>query len=700
MSTYVGSGSDAEGEEGDNKTKKKSKKEEHAGDGKDDKTKKDTALMSVEERARGGLGLRVYKYYMNALGGPLYVGTALLLLALAAGVSIETNNWLSDWTSDTYNHGKTFYMWVYGMLGAAQCVAVLLSILFAVKLSALASISMHDRSFSAVLHAPMTFFDTTPLGRIVNRFSKDQDVLDTLIMDSIRSFLTMFMQAIGTIVMMVDVEPLFIIGFAPVMLVYLLIQRVYRRSSREVKRLDAVNRSPLFAHFSETLTGLPTIRAYRQGPRFIDENFNRLNGNNRPYFISQVSQRWLAQYLETLGALLIFVVAIIAVVERDSTSNVSPGQLGLILSYAMNITGMLTWMVRQSVEAENYMNSVERSAFYTEHLPAEAPYNVPEVDDAAVEKNWPQRGEVRFENVAMRYREGLPLVLDHINAVIQPGEKVGVVGRTGAGKSSMMIGLFRLVEACDGQIKIDGVNIRTLGLEQLRSHMAIIPQDPVLYSGTIRSNLDPFGNYTDDQLWAVLRKSFLYDAIVSMDGKLEAPVAENGENLSVGQRCQVCLARAMLRNAKILIMDEATASVDLQTDAWIQKSLREQFACTILTIAHRLNTIIDYDRVMVLSQGKIVEFDTPARLLRNPVSVFTALVSETGAENASMLTKLAFAREAGLAINVEDLTGIASSQEQEGTSTNRPLNSKMELSVQPTQPQRRVSVSHSVHFHF
>jgi ATP-binding cassette subfamily C (CFTR/MRP) protein 1 len=273
---------------------------------------------------------------------------------------------------------------------------------------------------------------------------------------------------------------------------------------------------------------------------------------------------------------------------------------------------------------------------------------------------WPSAGAIAIRDLRMRYREGLPLVLDGVSLDIRGGEKVGVVGRTGAGKSSLMVGLFRLVEAAGGSIAIDGIDISTIGLADLRERLAIIPQDPVLYSGTVRSNLDPFGLYTDAQIWHALERAYLHKAVESLENRLDAPVSENGENLSVGQRCQICLARALLRHAKILILDEATASIDMETDKQIQDTIRADFAdCTILTIAHRLNTIVDYDRVLVLDAGKIREYDTPANLLRDPNSAFAAMCAETGAQNCENLRAIAFEKESGVARRTSVLTAAA-----------------------------------------
>ena len=495
----------------------------------------------------------------------------------------------------------------------------------------------------------MSFFDSTPLGRITNRFSRDQDTIDTAMMDSFRMTFSMIISLICTFAIMIYVQYWFLFGLIPIMFLYYWVQTYYRASSREIKRLDAITRSPLFAHFSETLTGLSTIRAYRQQELFVKNNQDRMDANDRPYYAQLLCQRWLALRLETVGALLVLSSAIVVVIN---VKTVDPGLAGLSLSYALSITSMLNMVVRQSVDLENNLNSVERSKFYTSELKPEAPEKLKD-DGNIVRSGWPQQGAVTIEDLQLRYRDDLPLVLNGLSVHIEGGQRIGIVGRTGAGKSSLTVALFRLVEAAAGRILIDGVDIAKLGLNTLRSHLAIIPQDSVLYSGTVRSNLDPFNEHSDTELWTALEKSALKRAIESLTGGLTAVVSEGGENFSVGQRCQLCLARAMLREAKILILDEATASVDMETDAFIQSSLKKNFSSTVIAIAHRLLTICDYDKVMVLSFGKIIEFDSPAKLLRNPESAFTAMVEETGPANAALLRSIAEAAERGESIDLE-----------------------------------------------
>jgi len=375
---------------------------------------------------------------------------------------------------------------------------------------------------------------------------------------------------------------------------------------------------------SETLNGISTIRAFNVVDNFIKENDKKVDLNVSAYFMNTNANRWLSIRLEFLCTCVVTAAALFSVLERN---NVEAGLAGLSLTYALNLTGVLNWLVRQSSEVETQLVAVERIIEYTD-LESEGPYEIPESN---VPDDWPQTGAIEFRDLKMRYRKGLDLVLKGVTAYIAPREKIGIVGRTGAGKSSLILALFRMVEADEGAVFIDGVNIARIGLKDLRSKLSIIPQDPTLYTGSIRTNLDPLGLHTDQDLWRTLDHVYLKSAIEQLEGGLNATVSENGESLSVGQRQLMCLGRALLRNSRILVMDEATASIDLENDAFIQKTIREQFKdVTVLTIAHRINTIIDNDKVMVLDKGLIVEYDSPENLLKDKSSVFYSLAHQSG----------------------------------------------------------------------
>lgn len=445
-----------------------------------------------------------------------------------------------------------------------------------------------------------------------------------------------------TLVVISAGTPIFVTIILPLGALYLYIQRYYLRTSRELKRLDSVSRSPIYAHFQESLSGMSTIRAYNQQKRFELENEWRVDANLRAYYPSISANRWLAVRLEFLGSVIILSAAGFAIISVASHSGLSAGMVGLAMSYALQITQSLNWIVRQTVEVETNIVSVERVLEYAA-LPSEAP--------EVISKNrppisWPSQGAVSFNSYSTRYRPGLDLVLKNINLQIKPNEKVGVVGRTGAGKSSLTLALFRIIEPSEGHVSIDNLNTSAIGLLDLRRRLAIIPQDAALFEGTVRDNLDPGHVHDDTELWSALEHARLKDHIASMQGKLDAQIHEGGSNLSAGQRQLVSLARALLAPSNILVLDEATvsstlpltsrsltdldqAAVDVETDAMLQTTLRSSMFKnkTIITIAHRINTILDSDRIIVLDRGTVAEFDSPAELVKRK-GLFYDLVKE------------------------------------------------------------------------
>eukprot|EP00123_Amoebidium_parasiticum_P018424 comp24199_c0_seq1/m.44437 comp24199_c0_seq1/g.44437 ORF comp24199_c0_seq1/g.44437 comp24199_c0_seq1/m.44437 type:complete len:1466 (-) comp24199_c0_seq1:528-4925(-) len=592
--------------------------------------KKDTGdakLVEEEGMEAGGITWHTLSTYLGHVGWHT-VTSLVLFVTVGQAAQLLTNVWLSVWASRSASSPETvqarafYYLGVYCALGVAYAVASLLVNFILTYGGIRASRRLHNDMLQRVMRAPMSFFDTTPLGRIVNRFSKDMYTIDQAIPESLRSWLSCLVPVFGSLVVIGLSTPLFLVTVGPLLVLYMIIQRVYVATSRQLKRLDSTSRSPIFSHFGETLSGTTTILAFGAQDRFMRTNMDRLDANAVAYYASVASNRWLAVRLELIGNLLVLFAALFAALARGK---IDPAFVGLSVSYALGITQELNWVVRMTSELETNIVAVERVAEYTEvaqEAPAVIPSNRPP-------PSWPTQGTVAFNKYSTRYRPGLDLVLKDINCDIRPGEKVGIVGRTGAGKSSLSLALFRLIEAAQGAIVIDGINIASMGLEDLRSHLTIIPQDPVLFSGTIRSNLDPFGQYDDHALWSVLDQCHLATYVRQQELGLECVVAENGENLSVGQRQLLCLGRALLRKTKILVLDEATAAVDLETDECIQTTIREQFAdCTVLTIAHRLTTIMDCDRVMVLSDGRVVEFDSPPTLLRNQSGVFYSMAKQ------------------------------------------------------------------------
>ncbi|KAJ8673709.1 hypothetical protein QAD02_004971 [Eretmocerus hayati] len=588
-------------------------------------------LIETEKAETGSVKWRVYSHYLRSIGWFLAIST-IIMNAIFQSFSIGSNVWLSFWSEDsqtaingTANHSKRdMYLGVYGALGVGQAIFVLLAQLTMAIGCLRCSYLLHYNLLFGILRSPNGFFDTTPSGRILNRFGKDVDIVDNVLPPNIRAWLFCLVSVIATLVVISYSTPIFVIVIVPIGIIYYFIQRFYVATSRQLKRLESVSRSPIYSHFGESVTGAQTIRAYGVQDRFIQESETRVDFNQVCYYPSIIANRWLAVRLEMVGNLIIFFAALFAVLDRDS---MNAGLVGLSISYALQITQTLNWLVRMTSDVETNIVAVERIKEYSE-TPQEAAWDIPDNDPP---KEWPARGSVQFHDFKVRYREGLDLVLNGLSFSVNGGEKVGIVGRTGAGKSSLTLALFRIIEAAEGKILIDDVDISKLGLHTLRSKLTIIPQDPVLFSGTLRINLDPFNKCTDDDLWKALAHAHLKEFVKGLPHGLSHEVSEGGDNLSVGQRQLICLARALLRKTKVLVLDEATAAVDLETDDLIQRTIREEFKdCTVLTIAHRLNTILDSDRVIVLDKGYIVEYDSPETLLQKPDSSFHSMAKDAG----------------------------------------------------------------------
>ncbi|CAJ0887453.1 10050_t:CDS:10, partial [Entrophospora sp. SA101] len=591
----------------------------------------------------------------KASGGIILVPFIILLLILQQGTNIGNNLWLSFWTSQTFDISTSVYMGVYfawgistGFFGLAMGVSFAISGVVAAK-------RLHNSALKRILRAPTKFFDTTPLGRIIN--SKDMDTVDSILSDAYRMMLSTFSVVIGTFILISIVFVWFLVPLVPLVILYYLFALYYRATNRELKRLDSILRSSLYAHFSETLTGLPTIRAYRVQERFIRTNEKYTDIENRAYFLTITVQRWLGLRLEGIANVLIFFASLFAIILRHSTD---PAITGLVLSYALQISGTLNWCVRQASEVEANMNAVERLVYYSNDLEVEAE---PIIPDHRPPSEWPDKGQIEVKDLVVQYGPDNPPVLKSISFKVKPTERVGIVGRTGCGKSTLATSFFRLIEPTSGKIELDGIDISTIGLKDLRSKITIIPQDPVIFTGTLRSNLDPFNEHEDLTLWNALKRAHLIqedlsspnlenekpsgaviddepdsmtksEAVTTTMVSEKVVVQEGGSNFSQGQQQLIALARALVRQSKVIIMDEATASVDFRTDHLIQTTIREEFKdSTILTIAHRLRTVIDFDKILVMDAGNIMEFDSPYLLLQNPNSTFRSMCENSGEFN-------------------------------------------------------------------
>ncbi|XP_022900245.2 multidrug resistance-associated protein 1 isoform X2 [Onthophagus taurus] len=593
-------------------------------------------LIEAEKAETGSVKWPVYKHYLSSIGATLTIAT-LALNIVFQGFSIGSNFWLTIWTSDesvvTHDDNGTIhvdtrkrdmYLGVYGALGIGQAFAMCVSSLALFLGTVEGARNMHNYILRNVMRAPCpSFFDVTPLGRVLNRFSKDIEILDNELPMTWRGWTTCLFSVIATLFVISFTTPWFVAVIVPIGGIYYFVQRFYVATSRQLKRLESVSRSPIYSHFGETVTGAPIIRAFNEQQRFTMESEGKVDFNQVCYYPSIIANRWLAVRLEMVGNLIILFAALFAVIMKDQ----EPGLVGLSVSYALQITQTLNWLVRMTSDVETNIVAVERIKEYGE-TKQEAPWDIPNKQPTT---DWPSKGMVEFRDYAVRYREGLDLVLKGVNFTVTGGEKVGIVGRTGAGKSSLTLALFRIIEASQGQIYIDNINVSELGLHTLRSRLTIIPQDAVLFSGTLRMNLDPFNKHSDNDVWTALEHAHLKSFVKGLAAGLNHEVSEGGENLSVGQRQLICLSRALLRKTKVLILDEATAAVDLETDDLIQKTIRTEFKnCTVLTIAHRLNTIMDSDRVIVLDKGKIVEFDSPSNLLADKNTVFHGMCKDAG----------------------------------------------------------------------
>ncbi|KAK9055990.1 hypothetical protein SSX86_027077 [Deinandra increscens subsp. villosa] len=603
-------------------------------------------LIKQEERETGVVSFNVLKRYKDALGGWWVVVILLGCYAATETLRILSSTWLSMWTDESTPkiYSPLFYNIIYALLSLGQVLVTLVNSYWLIITSLYAARKLHNAMLNSVLKAPMVFFHTNPLGRIINRFSKDLGDIDRNVAPFVNMFLGQVSQLLSTFVLIGLLSTMSLWAILPLLLLFYVAYLYYQSTAREVKRMDSITRSPVYAQFGEALNGLSTIRAYKAYDRMAKINGNSMDNNIRFTLVNMSANRWLAIRLEIVGGLMIWFTATFAVMQNGKARNQEAfaSTMGLLLSYALNITTLLTTVLRLASLAENSLNAVERVGTYIE-LPSEAPSLI---ENNRPPPGWPSSGSIKFENVGLRYRTELPPVLQGLSFFIPPSDKVGIVGRTGAGKSSMLNALFRIVELETGRIVVDNYDIAKFGLTDLRKVLGIIPQAPVLFSGTVRFNLDPFNEHSDPDLWESLERAHLKDVIRRNPLGLDAEVSEAGENFSVGQRQLLSLSRALLRRSKILVLDEATAAVDVMTDALIQKTIREEFkSCTMIIIAHRLNTIIDCDRILLLDAGQVVEYDSPGKLLQDEHTAFSKMVQSTGAANAQYLRDLAFVAE-------------------------------------------------------
>ncbi|KAJ1946018.1 hypothetical protein GGF37_001399 [Kickxella alabastrina] len=561
--------------------------------------------MTTEVSRQGKVEWDIYCIYAKACGmrNVAMFGVAILL---GSASNVLTNMWLKHWASSNTEgkdsalirlgtdsgHSVFYYLLIYGALGfLGALVNLVRSLVLWTRCSVKASENVHRHMLLGVLRSPVSFFDVTPLGRIINRFSSDLRECDEALPRAISELVHTVANVLSAILVILFTMPFMLVIVIPLAFAYRYLQQLYLFSSREVRRLDSTTRSPVISHFQDSVGGISTIRTYSQQSRFIAENNNHLEINMRSLYTYFAINRWLFIRLEILCNVVILGTTTLAIVSLQYYGYGDAGLVGLSIMYALDVTSSLNWSVRNYTEIENSMIQLER---------------------------------------VVEYREGLDLVLRDLSFCVLPKQKVGIVGRTGAGKSSLTLALFRIIEAAGGQILIDGEDIAQYGLYDVRSKLSIIPQDPVLFAGTVRENLDPFNSYSDQEIWCALEHAHLGDFVRSKNKALEYVVTQGGENFSVGQRQLICLGRALLKRANLLVLDEATAAIDNSTDSIIQESIRKEFNdCIVLTIAHRLTTIIDSDMILVIDDGKLAEYNTPGNLLADKTSLFAKLLEES-----------------------------------------------------------------------
>ena len=532
-----------------------------------------------------------------------------------------------------------YFVTVWALFSAMQVIMAIVKIL-ATQLAGLrAARAIHTTLLTRVLHAPSSFFDVTPLGRVINRFTTDIDAVDRSMANTVTGLFQPMFQLVSIVGVVTVAMPFIIIMYLPVLLYYFNRAAIYRATVREVKRLNSVSKSPIFQSFSETLDGLITIRAFRSEDRVRVATGSRIDKNHLTLKLVESCRRWFAFRLQTCSAVLVLGAAVLLAANQAGKIGyvLDAATSGLALTYALNSILALQATIIQWTEMEIAMNSIERIKEYSELEQEGTALDVTETDYSNLDTvsaadrvpGWPREPTIRFVSAAAKYRPELSRVLDDINLEIAAGEKVGICGRTGSGKSTLMLLLFRFLELDAGSILIDGVDIARVRLAELRQNIAILPQDSLLFSGSVRDNLDPFDEHADETLWQALEQSQMASRLREGDG-LQTSCGQGGEAFSVGERQLLCLARALLKNASIIVMDECTASVDMETDAVLQTMVRQVFARqTVLTIAHRLATIIDYDKIVVLDSGRVCECDSPAALLQQD-GRFAALVADAG----------------------------------------------------------------------
>ncbi|KAK4408179.1 ABC transporter C family member 5 [Sesamum angolense] len=585
-------------------------------------------LVQEEERERGRVGWKVYWSYMTAAYKGLLIPCIILAQTLFQLLQIASSWWMAwanpQTTGEKPRTNSMVLLVVYMVLAFGSSWFIFVRAVLVATFGLAAAQKLFMKMLRTVFRAPMSFFDSTPAGRILNRVSIDQSVVDLDIPFRLGGFASTTIQLLGIVGVMTQVTWQILLLVVPMAIACLWMQKYYMASSRELVRIVSIQKSPVIHLFAESIAGAATIRGFGQEKRFMKRNLYLLDCFARPFFCSLAAIEWLCLRMELLSTFVFAFCMILLVSFPHGT--IDPSMAGLAVTYGLNLNARLSRWILSFCKLENKIISIERIHQYCE-IPSEAPAII---EDSRPPSSWPENGKIELIDLKVRYKECLPVVLHGVSCTFPGGKKIGIVGRTGSGKSTLIQALFRLIEPAGGRIIIDSIDIATIGLHDLRSRLSIIPQDPTLFEGTIRGNLDPLEEHSDQEIWQALDKSQLGEIVRQKEHKLDTPVLENGDNWSVGQRQLVSLGRALLKQARILVLDEATASVDSATDNLIQKIIRTEFQnCTVCTIAHRIPTVIDSDLVLVLSDGRVAEFDTPSRLLETSPPCFLSWSQNT-----------------------------------------------------------------------
>lgn len=576
-----------------------------------------------EETESGRVKWHVYSTFITSAYKGGLVPVILLCQVLFQGLQMGSNYWIAWATEEEGRVSREQLIGVFSLLSGGSSIFILGRAVLLSTIAIETARHLFSEMIKAVFRAPISFFDSTPSSQILNRSSTDQSTVDTDIPYRLAGLAFALIQLLSIIVLMSQVAWQVFLLFVSILAISIWYQAYYIATARELARMVGVRKAPILHHFSESVAGAATIRCFSQDDRFLRRNLSLIDDYSRVAFHNTATMEWLCVRINFLFNLVFFLVLVILVSLPRSA--ISPSLAGLAATYGLNLNVLQAWVIWNLCNVENKMISVERILQFTK-IPSEAPLVI---ENCRPSLEWPSNGRIDLDNLHVRYTPTLPMVLKGITCTFPGERKIGVVGRTGSGKSTLIQALFRVVEPSEGQILIDGVDISKMGLKDLRSRLSIIPQDPTLFQGTMRTNLDPLGEHSDQEIWEVLNKCRLAEIIGQDKGLLNARVAEDGENWSVGQRQLVCLARVLLQRRKILVLDEATASVDTATDNLIQKTIREETSkCTVITVAHRIPTVIDNDLVLVLDEGKVVEYDSPPQLLKDSSSAFSKLVME------------------------------------------------------------------------